>query len=205
MLPEDILENGVDADGDGVVSLKTSVPDALVSGAAMLRDLGWRPNEPWLQEVVVPEGLDWAQTGLDTKRPGREWRAAGRDPAAGRDRADLPASVLLPQGRNGPAFLAYPNFDVLFEWNQSFVYVTTAAYFATRLEGAPVYDAGDPAPGLIGGRDEGAAAEAGGARPRRGRGRRHPRREDPRGGAGRAGRLGLPADAWPTRELLRRL
>ena len=52
------------------------------------------------------------------------------------------------QGRNGPAFLAYPNFEVFFEWNKSFVYVMTAAYFATRLEGAPVYDAGNPDPGL---------------------------------------------------------
>jgi hypothetical protein len=60
----------------------------------------------------------------------------------------LRASVLLPQGRGGPAFLAYPNFAVLFNWNKSMVYVTTAAYFATRLEGAAPYDAGTPAPGL---------------------------------------------------------
>ncbi len=71
----------------------------------------------------------------------------GVDAAVGQI-ADLPASILLPQGRNGPAFLAYPNFDVFFEWNQSFVYVTTAAYFATRLEGAPIYDAGNPSPAL---------------------------------------------------------
>jgi hypothetical protein len=50
------------------------------------------------------------------------------------------ASIIIPQGRNGPAFIAYPNFNVLFEWNQSFTYVLTAAYFATRLEGAPVID-----------------------------------------------------------------
>ena len=53
-------------------------------------------------------------------------------------------------GRDGPAFLAYPNFEVYFEWNKSFVYVTTAAYFATRLSGAPVYDAGNPTPSLSG-------------------------------------------------------
>ena len=46
------------------------------------------------------------------------------------------ALVLLPQGRLGPAFLAYDNFQILFNWNQSFVYVTTAAYFATLLDGA---------------------------------------------------------------------
>lgn len=69
MLPEDILENGVDGDGDGHVTLKTSVPDALLSGASMLRDLGWRANEPWLQEIVLPEGLDLSLTGLPVVKP----------------------------------------------------------------------------------------------------------------------------------------
>jgi peptidoglycan hydrolase-like protein with peptidoglycan-binding domain len=50
---------------------------------------------------------------------------------------DLPAGLVLPMGRNGPAFLAYPNFDIYLEWNQSLVYTTTAAYYATRLAGGP--------------------------------------------------------------------
>ena len=49
----------------------------------------------------------------------------------------LPASLVLPMGRNGPAFLAYPNFKAYTEWNAAMVYATTAAYFATRLAGAP--------------------------------------------------------------------
>ena len=77
MLPGDILENGIDADGDGVVSLKTSAPDALTSGAAMLSDLGWRPDEPWIQEVVVPSDLDWSLTGLDTTKTPEEWASLG--------------------------------------------------------------------------------------------------------------------------------
>ena len=64
----------------------------------------------------------------------------GGNPREGRlGDASLQASIILPQGRKGPAFIAYPNFQVYFEWNQSFVYVTTAAYFATRLEGASPY------------------------------------------------------------------
>jgi peptidoglycan hydrolase-like protein with peptidoglycan-binding domain len=56
----------------------------------------------------------------------------------------VPTALLLPMGRHGPAFLAYPNFDVYTQWNQSLVYATTAAYFATRLAGAPRYDKGKP-------------------------------------------------------------
>ncbi len=52
---------------------------------------------------------------------------------------NLNAALVLPQGRKGPAFLAYPNFGIYLHWNQSFIYTTSAAYFATRLAGAPTY------------------------------------------------------------------
>ena len=206
MLPGDILERGVDGDGDGRVSLKTSVPDAILSGARMLQYHGWRAGEPWLQEVVVPEGLDWAKTGLDTELTVAEWQRMGvRARTGGLPSGRMPASVLLPMGRNGPAFLAYPNFRVFFEWNKSFVYVTTAAYFATRLEGAPVFDPGNPEPML-------SAAEMEALQTRlTARGHDVGGIDGILGALTRAAvqkeqqRLGLPADAWPTRELLGRL
>lgn len=206
MLPEDILRNGVDGDGDGHVTLKTSVPDALMSGGNMLRSLGWRRGEPWLQEVVVPDGFDWSQTGLNTTKRASDWVAMGVRPRSGSLQGqNLTASILLPQGRNGPAFLAFPNFNVFFEWNQSFVYVTTAAYFATRLEGAPVFDPGDPTPALsesemkslqqklsARGHDVGGVDGILGSKTREA-----VQKEQVR--------LGLPADAWPTRDLLNAL
>ena len=206
MLPADILESGVDGDGDGHVRLKTSAPDALVSGAAMLRRLGWRPNEPWLQEVTVPQSLDWSKSGLNHAAPVSDWARAGVKPRAGSFPAGgLPAALLLPQGRNGPAFLAYPNFEVLFEWNKSFVYVTTAAYFGTRLMGAPAFDAGNPSPVLSGaqmkalqqklvarGYDVGKIDGILGEKTRE-------------AVQSEQERLGLPADAWPTAALLDRL
>ena len=206
MLPGDIIESGVDGDGDGHVDLKGSAADALMSGANVLAGLGWRPNEPWLQEVTVPATLDWFQTGLNHPRTVADWAALGVTARTGTlGPATLPARVLLPMGRDGPAFLAYPNFDVYFEWNQSFVYVTTAAYFATRLAGAPPYDAGNPTPALSG--EEMQALQT----------RLVARGHDVGGIDGILGartreavqieqqRLGLPADAWPTRELLNRL
>ena len=206
MLPEDILNRGVDGDGDGRVDLQNSVADALLSGANLLRELGWSANQPWLVEVTMPTDFNWAETGLATTRRVSEWQRMG---VRGRNGA-LPAtglrgSILLPQGRNGPAFMAYPNYSVLFEWNKSFVYVTTAAYFATRLEGAPVYNAGNPDAGLDGdqmralqrrlvqlGHDVGGVDGILGARTRA-------------AVQAEQERLGMPADAWPTLELLRRL
>lgn len=206
MLPQDILDNGVDADGDGYVSLKTSAPDALTSGGKMLSHLGWRANEPWLQQIVIPAGLDLTKTGIDKSITVSDWAALGVKPRSGNFAAsNLQASVVLPQGHKGPAFLAYPNFKVLFEWNQSFVYVLTAAYFATRLEGAPVYDAGNPDAGLSGdqmkalqrklqsrGYDVGKVDGILGARTRK-------------AVQAEQERLGLPADAWPTPNLVSKL
>ena len=203
MLPEDIIENGVDGDGDGHVTLKTSPADALLSGGKMLSALGWRAGEPWLQEVTMPRDFDWSRTGLDTKRTARDWLRDGVVPKTGSLMAPaLPASIVLPQGHRGPAFIAYPNFDVFFEWNQSFVYVTTAAYFATRLDGAPRITPGDPTPGL--GRDQMKSLQS----------KLQARGYDVGGIDGILGantraavqaeqkRLGLPADAWPTQRLL---
>ena len=151
MLPEDILVNGIDGDGDGQVKLKTSAPDALMSGASMLRALGWQPNQPWLQQVTLPADMDWSLTGLTTEKTLREWAALGlrgrHKPLAS---GDLMASVLLPQGHKGPAFLVYPNFRVFIEWNESLIYITTAGYFATLLEGGAPLDPASPDTGLTG-------------------------------------------------------
>ena len=206
MLPKDILENGVDGDGDGRVTLKTSAPDALVSGGKMLSHLGWRPNEPWLQEVVLPADLEWFDTGMHMTKTVAEWEQLGvRGRSGPLDDGRLQASIVIPQGRKGPAFIAYPNFSVYFEWNQSFTYVLTAAYFGTRLSGAPVYDAGNPETGLSGeqmkrlqsklaarGYDVGKVDGILGAGTRAAV--RAVQRE-----------LGMPADAWPTPALLNRL
>ncbi len=203
MLPRDILENGVDGDGDGKVLLKTSVPDALMSGAKMLSHLGWRAGEPWLQEVSMPEGLDWSLTGPSQTRTVADWARMGVKPREGKlANGNLQASIILPQGHKGPAFIAYPNFNVYFEWNQSFVYVLTAAYFANRLEGASIYNAGKPDTGLSGsqmkqlqkklqalGHDVGKVDGILGARTRV-------------AVQAEQTRVGLPADAWPTPKLL---
>ena len=149
MLPKDILENGVDADGDGKVNLQSSTRDALFSTAKMLKNLGWKANEPWLQEVTLTKKLDWLDTGTDKIKTVEEWTNLGINGKY----TDLPdgsnnASLIIPQGRKGPKFLAYSNFHVFFEWNKSFIYVLTAAHFANRLEGSPAFSPGNPDEGL---------------------------------------------------------
>ena len=206
MLPLDIVKYGEDGDGDGTVDLRGSVSDALMTGGRVLRELGWRRGEPWLTEVIVPQEFDWSETGLETEKTVAEWQRLGVSARGGKTvDSRLTASILLPQGRHGPAFYAFPNFRVYFEWNQSFVYATTSAFFAALLSGEPMYLEGSLEPPLSG--DEVISLQKALAR----RGHEVGKIDGIIGKRTRAAvrteqlRLGLPADQWPTKELLTRL
>lgn len=205
VLPADYLKKGVDGDGDDAVRMKTSAPDAILTAGNFLASLGWQANQPWLQEVVVPDEMEWYDAGLFRQLPVSEWATRGVTARNGDLALDLQASLLLPKGRNGPAFLAYPNFNVLLEWNQSLTYVTTAAYFATRLAGAPIYDVGGNYNSLdvdqikqLQTKLQARGYDVGEIDGIIGAGTRQAVREEQR-------RLGLPADAWPTPELVNAL
>lgn len=137
-LPKHYLDHAVDFDGDGTRNLFASDSDIIGSTAAFIKHLGWRRGEPWLEEVRVPARLPWEKADTDIKLPRSQWAAMGVRSADGSPLKsdDLPASLLLPMGHLGPAFLAYPNFDVYVEWNNSLTYCITAAYLATRIAGA---------------------------------------------------------------------
>lgn len=134
-LPKHYLEHAVDYDGNGTRNLFKSDADIIGTTAAFIKHLGWRPGEPWLQEVRIPSNLPWEKTGLDIKRPRSQWVEWGVKDAKGRALTadELPAALVLPMGRKGPAFLVYPNFDVYTQWNHSLSYCITAAYLATRI------------------------------------------------------------------------
>ena len=149
-LPSGYNKHAVDYDGDGKRDLIRSKADALASAASLLREYGWRAGQPWLHEVKVPRDMDWALARMDNKLPLSQWSAQGVTEVNGQPlRPNGAAALLLPMGRNGPAFLAFPNFDVLLRWNESTVYSTTAAYLATRFAGAGALRAGNaPVPKL---------------------------------------------------------
>ena len=149
MLPKDIIAFGTDGDGDGHVNLKKSERDVILTAARFIQSLGFNRGEPWIQEVVIPDDLPFEKTGLGGPLTAAEWFALGVQPRDGNTGfGHLKAAIALPQGRKGPAFLTYPNFGIYLEWNKSFIYTTSAAYFATRLAGAPTYRKGDPETGL---------------------------------------------------------
>ena len=138
-LPTHYFNYAVDYDGDGHRNLLRSAPDVIGSTANYIATgLKWRRGEPWLQEVRAPANFPWDQADLTIKLPRAKFAQLGVTYPDGRPlpNDDLPASLLLPMGRTGPAFLAYANFAAYTEWNNSLIYSTTAAYLASRIAGA---------------------------------------------------------------------
>lgn len=208
-LPTHYFNYAVDYDGDGRRDMLRSAPDVIGSTANYIATgLKWRRGQPWLQEVRAPQTLPWQEADLAIKHPRSQWAQWGVTFADGRplpgDR--LPASLLLPMGRNGPAFLAYANFDAFTEWNNSLIYATTAAYLATRIAGArPMRKPAAPVAQL----SHNELRELQQLLTRRG----HDvgKIDGILGQKSRTAvkamqvRFGLPADSWPTAELLTRL
>ncbi|MGY8665001.1 lytic murein transglycosylase [Bradyrhizobium sp. UFLA05-109] len=138
-LPTHYVNYAVDYDGDGRRDLLRSGPDVIGSTANYIANgLKWRRGEPWLEEIKVPANLPWEQTDLSVQQPRAKWAQLGVTYPDGRPlpNDNLAASVLLPMGRTGPAFMAYPNFAAYTEWNNSLIYSTTAGYLASRIAGA---------------------------------------------------------------------
>jgi membrane-bound lytic murein transglycosylase B len=137
-MPSVFLRYAVDADGDGRRDLWNSIPDAMMSAGNFLNHLGWDTGYRWGREVILPDGFDYSQAGRTASRPLSEWRRAGvtdthRHPVAD---LDLQAALLVPAGHQGPAFLVYPNFNVIMGWNRSEFYALAVGHLADRIAGA---------------------------------------------------------------------
>ncbi|MBZ9773492.1 lytic murein transglycosylase [Mesorhizobium sp. CO1-1-8] len=207
ILPSDYLARGVDGDGDGKIDLRGSVPDVIMTTANKVLSRGWKRDQPWIQEVRVPEDMPWDQTGRTNKLPLSQWAQWGVTYPSGAPLVDngLKAGLALPMGRRGPAFLTYDNFDVYLEWNQSFTYALTAANLAARLAGAPPLDPRNPETGLnneqmkaLQTKLEARGYDVGTVDGILGTNTREAIRKEQM-------RLGLPVDGWPTPELLAKL
>ena len=204
LLPEEYIAYGTDGDGNGRVDLRQDAADVLVTTGKYIQSLGWRRGEPWLEAVSVPADFPWERAALVNKEPRSAFASLGVTKADGSplESDALPSSLILPMGRGGPAFLAFPNFDIYLAWNKSLVYSLTAAYFSTRLAGAPPVDMGNPQPGLdlentkrLQQRLSDLGHDTGGVDGIIGENTRAAVRQEQI-------RLGLPADGWPTPELL---
>lgn len=136
-MPTSYLAYAVDFTGDGKRDIWSDDPsDALASTAAYLARFGWRKGEPWGMEVTLPQGFDYGLTGEKVTKSAADWQALGVRAADGSRIGDHgPASILLPAGARGAAFMIFPNFHVIERYNAADAYVIAVGHLSDRLKG----------------------------------------------------------------------
>ena len=133
-MPSTFLRLAVDSDGDGRRDIVDSASDALASTANYLRKSGWRPGLPWGFEVKLPDGYS-GPSGRKAKQSMSYWASRGLTRIDGRSFGQGDAGLLLPAGREGPAFLVTRNFDAVYSYNAAESYTLAACVLADRLSG----------------------------------------------------------------------
>ncbi len=132
-IPTSYQAYGVDFDGNGRRDIWNSVPDALATAANLLAKNGWKAGATWGYEVRLPAGRKFP-SGRATLA---EWQAMGvvRADGDGFPRGSDRATLKLPDGRGGPAFLAIGNFSVLKRYNNADKYALAVGLLADQIAG----------------------------------------------------------------------
>lgn len=137
-MPTTYHERAVDFDGDGRRDIWDSIVDGLASTANYLKAFGWRLEDPWGFEVVLPEGFDYKLSGPGNAKPAAFWRKLGVVRPGGvvvRDTVS-PLQLVLPGGARGPAFLVTRNFRAILRYNPAEAYALAVGHLADRIAGA---------------------------------------------------------------------
>ncbi len=137
-MPTNVAAYAIDANTDGKIDLWHTQADIFASAAHFLKTIGWRQGERWGREVNIPKIFNYRLASLSTKKTVNEWQTLGVRTI---DNTNLPnsnmqASLILPMGYNGPAFLVYQNFHAILRWNRSILYALSVGHLSDRLIGA---------------------------------------------------------------------
>ncbi|SHL49978.1 membrane-bound lytic murein transglycosylase B [Roseovarius marisflavi] len=145
-IPTSYLAYAVDFTGDGKRDIWSDDPsDALASTAAYLKRFGWTKGQPWGVEVRLPRGFNHSAASRRNMKSPAQWAAQG---VVGLDGKPVPnygkASILLPAGAQGAAFMIFNNFAVIERYNKADAYVIGVGHLSDRLKGGPEIQASWP-------------------------------------------------------------
>lgn len=134
-MPSNFRRFAVDFDNDGIRDIWGSTPDVLATMARFLQHLGWKDDETWGRPVQLPAGFDSRLAGSETKMRLGRWNELGvrrlnGDSLPGRN---LWATLILPDGPTGEAFLVYDNFFTLMRWNRSYHFALSVGTLSDQL------------------------------------------------------------------------
>ena len=134
-MPSSFLRYAVDFDGDARRDIWTTKADVFASAANYLAKSGWRDDQTWGREVSLPAGFDRTLADLELVKRLSEWQRLGVRRADGGDlpRRDLAASLVLPGGADGPAYIIYGNYRTILKWNRSNYFAVSVGHLADLI------------------------------------------------------------------------
>ena len=135
-MPTTFINYAVDGNNDGKIDLWSDLEDVFHSMGNYLAKLYWTRNQSWGQEVLLPQTMDWEKTGLGWSLPIAEWIKKGIEPINGiapSNRFQQKASIILPLGHQGPAFMVYDNFRIIMRWNNSVNYALSVGILSDLI------------------------------------------------------------------------
>jgi len=134
-MPSSFLQLAVDFDGDGRKDIWNTPADVFASAANYLSRSGWRGNQIWGRGVLLPNGFDLKEVTLKSRKPLEVWQHLGIRKPDGSNLpiASLKASMVMPDGEGGPAYLVYDNYRVIMKWNRSTYFATSVGLLADAL------------------------------------------------------------------------
>ena len=142
-MPSSFLRYAADGDGDGRADIWRSEADTIASIGSYLARHGWVAGRDWGFEVTLPASVSCTLEGPDQGRRIADWAAMGITRVSGRPFPDAELRgegfLMLPAGRNGPAFVVTPNFYVLKDYNVSDLYALFVGHVGDRIQ----YGVGD--------------------------------------------------------------
>jgi len=137
-MPSTFLAYAVDGDNNGRRDIVKNMPDSFASAANYLHQMGWRMDEPWGREVILPSTFKWDELHQHDSRTIADWEKMGLKPKyldSFPDREkDITAEWYMPMGASGPVFLTYPNFKIIKRWNKLNLYAISVGLLADIIE-----------------------------------------------------------------------
>ena len=134
-MPSSFLRLAVDHNGDGRKDIWSTPADVFASAANYLSQSGWQRTQIWGRRAQLPMKFDHKQASLNIRKPLQAWQSIGIRKSNGSDLplSQMKASIVLPDGTGGPAYLVYDNYRVIMKWNRSTYFATSVGLLADAL------------------------------------------------------------------------
>ncbi len=140
-LPSHYLKYAQDGDGDGKKELWSNPHDVFASLAHYLQQVGWKGQETWGRQVLLPDNFDESLSSSAISKRFSQWTELGVTRYNGSvlpKRDDMLVSLIIPDGAKGRAYLIYDNYRALIKRMDSDYHALSVAYLSEKIKSSEI-------------------------------------------------------------------